>query len=41
MVLGWIDAVRLALLDDARFQRRLKPRTSPALRPDTLAGSEV
>jgi TM2 domain-containing membrane protein YozV len=24
MLLGWIDAVRLALLDDAQFQARLK-----------------
>jgi hypothetical protein len=32
IVLGWIDAARLALLDDAGFQRRLKPRTSPAVR---------
>jgi TM2 domain-containing membrane protein YozV len=41
MVLGWIDAARLALLDDAGFQRRLKPKTSPTVRPDALAGSEV
>ena len=41
IVLGWIDAVRLALLDDAGFQKQLKPRTSPAVRPETLAGSEV
>jgi hypothetical protein len=41
IVLGWIDAGRLALLDDAGFQTRLKPRTSPAVRPDALAGSEV
>jgi hypothetical protein len=41
IVLGWIDAARLGLLDDAGFHRRLKPRTSPAVRPDSLAASEV
>lgn len=29
ILLGWIDAVRLALLDDAQFQGRLKPVPSP------------
>jgi TM2 domain-containing membrane protein YozV len=30
MLLGWIDAARLALLDDAQFESRLNVRSSPA-----------
>ena len=33
MVLGWIDAARLALLDDAEFQRRFKPASSAVRAP--------
>ncbi len=34
MVLGWIDAVRLAMLDDTQFQQRVRPRLE-----HTLSGS--